>query len=134
MIRRPPRATRTDTLLPYTTRFRSTERVIDAFVGPTTRRERPQVVQTIREALTRVDTRSTYWAVNSIVPRRPDQRALFAKIRTPVLVVAGAEDRVFPVAEARTMAAAIPCARFGLLPAPAPIGTAPCWARVGQKG
>src|SRR3546814_10441025 len=73
-----------------------TERVIDAFVGPTTRRERPQVVQTIREALTRVDTRSTYWAVNSIVPRRPDQRALFAKIRTPVLVVAGAEDRVFP--------------------------------------
>src|SRR3546814_4162635 len=116
MIRRPPRATRTDTLLPYTTRFRSTERVIDAFVGPTTRRERPQVVQTIREALTRVDTRSTYWAVNSIVPRRPDQRALFAKIRTPVLVVAGAEDRVFPVAEARTMAAAIPGARFELLP------------------
>src|SRR3546814_13951786 len=73
-----------------------TERVIDAFVGPTTRRERPQVVQTIREALTRVDTRSTYWAVNSIVPRRPDQRAQFAKIRTPVLEIGGASwwDRV----------------------------------------
>src|SRR3546814_3201496 len=70
-----------------------TERLFEAFVGTTPRRERPQVVHTIREALTRVDTRSTYWAVNSIVPRRPDQRALFAKIRTPVLVVAGAEDR-----------------------------------------
>lgn len=91
------------------------ERVVDAFVGPTTRRERPQVVATIREALARVDTRSTYWAVDSVVPRRPDQRARFAAIRTPVLVVAGAEDRVFPVAEARVMAAAIPGARFELL-------------------
>src|SRR3546814_16841893 len=66
-----------------------TERVIDAFVGPTTRRERPQAVQTIREALTRVDTRSTYCAVNSTVPRRPGQRAMVSQIRTPVLGVAG---------------------------------------------
>src|SRR3546814_19989998 len=38
MIRRPPRSTRTDTLFPYTTLFRSVERVVprDAlpFVGP----------------------------------------------------------------------------------------------------
>ncbi|WP_436286646.1 alpha/beta fold hydrolase [Solimonas terrae] len=92
-----------------------TERVVDAFVGPSTRRERPQVVQAIRESLATVNTRSSYWAVNSVVPRRPDQRPLLTTIRTPVLVVAGAEDRVFPVAEARTMARAIPGARFELL-------------------
>src|SRR3546814_1022458 len=31
MIRRPPRSTRTDTLFPYTTRFRSWDRYPDAF-------------------------------------------------------------------------------------------------------
>jgi 3-oxoadipate enol-lactonase len=96
-------------------RWPLTDRVIDAFVGPTTRRRRPQVVETIRAALARVNTASVYWAVLSVVPRRPDQRPLFATIRTPVLVVAGREDRVFPVAEARAMADAIPGARFEVL-------------------
>src|SRR3546814_7133987 len=35
MIRRPPRSTRTDTLLPYTTLFRSFERRIDSTIPPT---------------------------------------------------------------------------------------------------
>src|SRR3546814_1893140 len=35
MIRRPPRSTRTDTLFPYTTRFRSIEGVVAAFVDVT---------------------------------------------------------------------------------------------------
>src|SRR3546814_1848324 len=35
MIRRPPRSTRTDTLFPYTTLFRSVDRVVaDEFVEP----------------------------------------------------------------------------------------------------
>src|SRR3546814_5302356 len=35
MIRRPPRSTRTDTLFPYTTLFRSREAVVSAFIaGP----------------------------------------------------------------------------------------------------
>jgi 3-oxoadipate enol-lactonase len=91
------------------------ERVVDAFVGPTTRRSRPQVVDFIRASLRRVNVASAHWAVTSVVPRRPDQRALFATIRRPTLVVAGVEDRVFPPAEARTMAQAIPNARFELL-------------------
>src|SRR3546814_17303585 len=33
MIRRPPRSTRTDTLFPYTTLFRSLDAVIDTVVG-----------------------------------------------------------------------------------------------------
>jgi 3-oxoadipate enol-lactonase len=54
-------------------------------------------------------------AVTSVVPRRPDQRALFGQIRTPVLVVAGAEDATFPVAETEAMADSIPGARFVVL-------------------
>lgn len=86
-----------------------------AFAGPTTERERPQVVQQIRAALDRVDLKSASWAVRSVVPRRPDQLALCATIRTPVLVVAGREDRTFPVAETQAMAAAIPGAEFVVL-------------------
>jgi 3-oxoadipate enol-lactonase len=37
-------------------------------------------------------------------------------IRKPVLVVAGEEDRTFPVAETRAMAEAIPGSQFRVLP------------------
>jgi 3-oxoadipate enol-lactonase len=91
------------------------ERAVAAFIGPTTQRERPEVVATVRAALSRVDFRSVRWAVESVVRRRPDQRNLFGKIRTPVLVVAGDEDATFPVVETRAMADAIPHASFVLM-------------------
>jgi 3-oxoadipate enol-lactonase len=55
-----------------------------------------------------VDVASVSWAVKSVVPRRPDQRALLGTIKTPVLVVGGAEDVTFPPREAIAMADAIP--------------------------
>ncbi|WP_344414791.1 alpha/beta hydrolase [Amycolatopsis minnesotensis] len=93
-----------------------TRSVVTAFTGPTTRREKPDVVAAIKASAERADPRSASWAVTSVVPRRPDQRALFGGIRTPVLVVAGEEDATFPVAETRAMAEAIPGARFEVLP------------------
>lgn len=89
-----------------------TRSVLRAFLGPTTLRTRPDVVRAVRAALLRVDVDSASWAVRSVVPERPDQRELFADIRTPVLVVAGEEDATFPVAETRSMAEAIPGAGF----------------------
>jgi 3-oxoadipate enol-lactonase len=89
--------------------------VIDAFVGPTTKRERPEVMAKLRAALGRVDIRSSSWAVTSVVPRRPDQLALLATITAPVMVVAGVEDATFPVAETRLMAQSIPGAKFKVL-------------------
>jgi 3-oxoadipate enol-lactonase len=62
-----------------------------------------------------VNIASSHYAVTSVVPRRPDQRALFGTIRTPVLVVAGAEDATFPVTETEEMADSIPGARFVVL-------------------
>lgn len=93
------------------------DRAIKAFIGPTTARERPQVGRQIREALTRINRSSVYWAVNSVVPARPDQRKLFGSIRTPVMVIAGIEDPTFPVRETRQMAAAIPSSEFVLMEA-----------------
>ena len=89
--------------------------VVDAFVGPTTRGYRPDVVEEIETAVRRVDIASARWAVTSVVPRRPDQRRLAGEIRAKVLVVAGIEDATFPVAETRVMADAIPGATFVVL-------------------
>ncbi|MFI6678019.1 alpha/beta fold hydrolase [Kribbella sp. NPDC050470] len=89
--------------------------VIDAFLGPTAKQEKPAVVAAVNDSVRRVDITSGRHAVTSVVPRRPDQRKLFAQIRTPVLVVAGAEDATFPVAETEEMADAIPGARFVVL-------------------
>ena len=89
--------------------------VRDAFLGPTAKREKPEVVATVNDLAGRVDIGSGRHAVTSVVPRRPDQRELFQRIRTPVLVVAGAEDTTFGVDETEEMADSIPGARFVVL-------------------
>ncbi|ALR10360.1 alpha/beta hydrolase [Mycobacteroides saopaulense] len=98
-------------------RFREplTTRAVKAFVGPTIMRERPQVEQSIRAELRGLNVDSVYWAVNSVVPARPDQRELLGRITTPILVVAGREDPTFPVAETELMAEAIPGAEFVIM-------------------
>src|SRR6201999_4448997 len=82
--------------------------VLKAFLGPTTFRQRPEVVAHVRNTVKAVDVASVSWAVKSVVPRRPDQRALLGTIKTPVLVVGGVEDVTFPPPEAIARADAIP--------------------------
>jgi 3-oxoadipate enol-lactonase len=92
-----------------------TRSVLKAFLGPTTFRTRPEVVAFVRDTVCADDLDSCAWAVRSVVPRRPDQRALLGGITTPVLVVAGVEDATFPNSETKEMAAAIPGAEFVVL-------------------
>lgn len=92
-----------------------THSVLKAFLGPTTFGTRPDVVDTVRAAVQAVNMSSAIWAVKSVVPARPDQRALLGAVRTPVLVVAGVEDATFPVPETAAMAQAIPGAAFTVL-------------------
>lgn len=92
-----------------------TRSAIRAFLGPTTLRSRPDVVDTVRANVQSVNTDSVRWAVRSVVSARPDQRALLARVASPVLVVAGAEDATFPVAETRVMADSIRGSSFTVL-------------------
>jgi 3-oxoadipate enol-lactonase len=92
-----------------------TRSVLNAFLGPTTFATRPDVVAFVRDTVQAVDVRSGAWAVKSVVPRRPDQRALLSRVRTPVLVVAGMEDATFPLAETKAMADAIPGGAMAVL-------------------
>ena len=89
--------------------------VLKAFLGPTTMRERPDVVAQVSNTVKSVNIASASWAVKSVVPRRPDQRALLGRIQTPVLVVGGAEDATFPPSDAIDMAKAIPNASVQIL-------------------
>jgi 3-oxoadipate enol-lactonase len=92
-----------------------TRSVLKAFLGPTTFRTRPDVVTYVRDTVQADDLESCAWAVRSVVPRRPDQRALLSRVTTPVLVVAGAEDATFSNSETKAMADAIPGAAFVVL-------------------
>lgn len=92
-----------------------TRSVIRNFVGPTTLRTRPDVVEKVRANVEAAKLNSASWAVRSVVLARPDQHALCQRITAPVLVVAGVEDRTFPVAETRAMAESIPGSSFTVL-------------------
>ena len=92
-----------------------TRSVLKAFLGPTTFRTRPEVVAFVRDSVQSVDVSSSAWAVRSVVPARPDQRALLGRVTTPVLVVAGVEDATFPLTETIAMAEAIPGAAIAVL-------------------
>jgi 3-oxoadipate enol-lactonase len=82
--------------------------VVDAFLGPTSRRARPDVVRTVVEVARANHVPSAVKAIRSVVSLRPDQHELFGAIRCPVLVVAGREDATFPLPEVTAMAEAIP--------------------------
>jgi 3-oxoadipate enol-lactonase len=92
-----------------------TRSVLSAFLGPTSQRERPEAVEHVLAAARAVNVRSVSYAIRSVVPLRPDQTALFATIRTPVLVVAGREDTTFRLPEVQRMADAIPGAEMRIL-------------------
>ena len=92
-----------------------TRSVLKAFLGPTTFTTRPDVVAFVRDSVQRVDVRSGGWAVRSVVPARPDQRALLSRVTTPVLVIAGVEDATFPLPETIAVAEAIPGAAVVVL-------------------
>lgn len=91
------------------------EALLPALLGETTRRERPEVVDAVRGLVEDAEPEGVARALVAMRDR-PDSTALLATISVPTLVLAGGEDTLTPPEEARAMAAAIPGARFELLP------------------
>ncbi|MES2489316.1 MAG: alpha/beta fold hydrolase [Pseudomonadota bacterium] len=92
------------------------QRAVRAFAGETTEKTKPDVVKFIRDTVSAVDPRSVHWAIRSVVPYRTDRHVQLQAIKCPVLVLAGEEDRTFPVPETKAMADAIPNSQFVVLP------------------
>src|SRR3546814_8998931 len=87
MIRRPPRSTRTDTLFPYTTLFRSTH--------ASSRRRRPN--RTVRRALRRHRRARSYAWPHRILRRRSAvlrRHAVLCRLRPPVRRYTAADARI----------------------------------------
>ncbi len=79
-------------------------------------------VQTHPELVKRLHTHMSHTPPRAVVgtlrglAARPDRTALLPRITIPTLVIAGLEDAVVPIAEARAMAAAIPQSHFVAVP------------------
>jgi pimeloyl-ACP methyl ester carboxylesterase len=77
--------------------------------------ERPERVEPLRSAMERTTARGIAGALRGMAVR-PDRRGDLARIAVPTLVLVGQEDVITPPAESRTMADAIPNARFQVIP------------------
>ncbi|WP_280420253.1 alpha/beta fold hydrolase [Nocardia carnea] len=89
--------------------------VVRAFLGPTSQRSRPDVVRRVLTIAQKNDPDSLIRAVRSVVIARPDQRPALASITCPTLVIAGREDRTFPLPEVEAMAESIPGATLAVI-------------------
>jgi pimeloyl-ACP methyl ester carboxylesterase len=85
-------------------------------VGPTSRRDRPEVLAAIDTLMNLATAPGIGFAVARML-NRPDATAELAAFRGPVSVVVGEEDTLTPHPEAESMAAAVPGAAFAKIAA-----------------
>lgn len=98
---------------------RSVVPLIDAMLpklfSPLTGSLHPQRIGTIRLMMEKVRPRAAAGALRGMAAR-PDRTSDLARIRVPTLVLVGADDKITPPEEARSMAEAIPDAHFHIIP------------------
>jgi pimeloyl-ACP methyl ester carboxylesterase len=86
--------------------------VADKMIAPSAGPDRGALVDAVAEALGRCDKRGLLATMRSVTFGREDLVPFLPEIRMPTVFFAGAEDGLFPVAEARAQAAALPDCRF----------------------
>lgn len=91
------------------------ERMLEKLLSPATRESEPGLVARLDGMIRATPPEG---AVNALLGMRdrPDRRDLLPKIKTPTLVVAGADDPITPPDGARTLADAVPGARLEIIP------------------
>lgn len=83
--------------------------VVDALVGDAGDPEsRAAAGKSVGESFVRGDKRGKYWAMRSLMLRRPDLRAALERVQVPTLMIAGTEDAMCSIPEAERLAAAMP--------------------------
>lgn len=82
------------------------DNVFPKLLGATTRRDRPDVVQRVREWVAGADPHAAAYAQRAMASR-PDSLETLAALTVPSLVVVGEEDALSPPADAAVMASAL---------------------------
>ncbi len=80
-----------------------------------TTKAHPEIVRKLHTHMSRTVPRAVVGALRGMAAR-PDRTEFLPRIKIPTLVVAGLDDAVVPMSEARAMAAAIPDAHFVAIP------------------
>jgi pimeloyl-ACP methyl ester carboxylesterase len=79
--------------------------MVPALLGETTRRHRPDVVQTVTSWLDQAEPGAVAWAQRAMADR-PDSTSTLMTTRVPGAVLVGEEDELSPVVHAEAMASA----------------------------
>lgn len=90
--------------------------LINNMLADRVRRDDPQRIRGFRAELRALDRRGLHRSARSAMLDRPSLLPLLPHLTVPVLVVAGSEDPLWPVAKARAEAEMIPGARFEVVP------------------
>jgi pimeloyl-ACP methyl ester carboxylesterase len=80
-----------------------------------TRTNHADLIPPIRTAMQQTSARSVAGALRGMA-QRPDRTAELGSITVPTLILVGAHDAITPVAEAETMATALPSAQLAIIP------------------
>jgi len=91
------------------------EELVPKLLARATRERQPDVVREVTEMIERQPVSGIVGALRALRDR-PDSTPLLARIRVPVLVVAGDDDQIVPAAGMQEMAGAIAGARFVVIP------------------
>ncbi len=83
-------------------------------LAPQNAAEKPELVTQVKEIMLGTSPEGMVGALMGM-KARPDSTPILSEIKTPTLVVHGAEDQIVPLAEARAMAEAIPGARLAVI-------------------
>jgi pimeloyl-ACP methyl ester carboxylesterase len=86
--------------------------IANAMVSPNARPDRPAIVRAVAAALRRCHRRGLLRAARSAMFERGDVVPLLPGLTLPVLFLTGADDRLYPVEEARAQSAGIPECTF----------------------
>lgn len=91
------------------------DELVPKLLSRDTRERQPAVVREVTEMIARQPVSGIVGALRALRDR-PDSTSLLARIRIPVLVVAGENDQITPAEGMQEMARAIPGARYALIP------------------
>lgn len=89
--------------------------LVPKLLARATRERRPAVVREVTEMIVRQPVSGIVGALRAL-RERPDSAPLLARIRIPVLVIAGEDDEITPAAGMQEIAGAIPNAEFLVIP------------------
>lgn len=90
--------------------------LVRIFFAPGIRKTNPTAVRHMLDQVAQRDPVSARHATRSVVVNRQDRHALYRRISAPTLVISGQHDRIFPPSDGQRLAAAIPGARFVVVP------------------